>query len=137
MTPDELAEIHAACFDLAPRPWSASEIAGILALPNTKLIEHAAGFAVFRIAGPEAELLTIAVLPESRRQGVASNLLERLHESVKSSGVQEVFLEVSDKNPAARALYEAHGFTGTAVRKDYYDGPNGKKINALIMSRSI
>ena len=137
MTPDELAEIHGASFTFAPRPWSADEIASILASPNTKLIELPQGFAIYRTAGPEAELLTIAVYPDSRRQGIASKLLHTLHKSAEKLGVEEVFLEVSEKNSGARALYEAHGYSSVAVRKDYYDGPNGQKIGALVMSRPI
>ena len=129
----ELAEIHAASFSYAPRPWTAAEFESLLALSNVKLFQETGGFAIFRFAGPEAELLTIAVDPDHRRQGIAKRLMLTGHESAKLAGVEEIFLEVSQKNPAAKSLYEQFGYEVRAIRKDYYSGPNGQKINGLVM----
>jgi ribosomal-protein-alanine N-acetyltransferase len=38
-------------------------------------------------------------------------------------GARRVFLEVRASNAAAQKLYSALGFTGTSVRKEYYDSP--------------
>jgi len=129
----ELAKIHAASFSYAPRPWRAEEFDSLLLSPNIKLFEHTSGFAIFRFAGPEAELLTIAVDPAFRRQGIAKKLILAGHESAKKSGVEEVFLEVSQENPHAKSLYEQFGYEVRAIRENYYFGPNGQKINGLVM----
>ncbi|OUS05708.1 hypothetical protein A9Q96_10935 [Rhodobacterales bacterium 52_120_T64] len=129
----ELAKIHGASFTYAPRPWSAKEFNSLLVSPNVKLFEEVGGFAMFRYAGPEAELLTIAVDPTHRRQGIAKKLMLTGHESARSAGVEEVFLEVSQENPHAKSLYEQFGYEVRAIRENYYFGPNGQKINGLVM----
>ena len=101
MNVGELATIHGASFSFAPRPWSAAEFESLLISPNVKLFQQTGGFAIFRFAGPEAELLTIAVDPALRRQGIAKRLMLAGHDSAKSAGVEEIFLEVSQENPHA------------------------------------
>lgn len=133
MTFDEMAVIHTASFDCAPRPWSAAEFESLLDSSNVKIFMQNGGFAVFRFAGPEAELLTIAVNPADRRKGIAQKLILAGHESAKTAGVEKVFLEVSEQNPAAKSLYEQFGYEIRAIRQHYYNGPNGQKINGLVM----
>lgn len=133
MNAEELATIHAASFDFAPRPWTVAEFESLLAPANVKLFQELGGFAIFRFAGPEAELLTIAVDPAFRRQGIAGRLLFAGHESAKLVGVEEIFLEVSEENPAAKSLYDQFGYEVRATREKYYSGPNGQKINGLVM----
>ena len=137
MNVDELAKIHCASFSYAPRPWTADEFESLLTSPNVKLFYEAGGFAIFRFAGPEAELLTIAVDPAHRRQGIAKRLMLTAHESAKSAGVEEIFLEVSQENPAAKSLYEQFGYEVRAIRENYYSGPNGQKINGLVMRHTL
>lgn len=136
MTPEEMAEIHVASF-ITPRPWSATEITDLLAAQNTHLFSQKQGFALLRIAGPEAEILTIAVHPAMRRQNIAKTLLAEAHAFAKTARVEEVFLEVADQNHAAIALYESAGYTHQGIRKDYYTGPKGEHISAIVMSRTI
>ena len=66
MTPEDLAALHARCFD-SPRPWSADEIASLLAGRGTFLLEAPHGFLMGRAIAGEAELLTVAVDPQARR----------------------------------------------------------------------
>lgn len=136
MTPEEMAEIHVASF-ITPRPWNATEITDLLAAQNTHLFDRNQGFALLRIAGPEAEILTIAVHPDMRRQHIAKTLLTEAHAFAKTANVEEVFLEVADQNHAAIALYESAGYTRQGIRKDYYTGPKGEHISAIVMSRAI
>ena len=71
MTPAALAALHARCFAAHPRPWSATEIEGLLDSPPNFLIDLPQGFLIGRAVADEAELLTLAVAPETRRQGLA------------------------------------------------------------------
>jgi [ribosomal protein S18]-alanine N-acetyltransferase len=74
------------------------------------------------MAGPpraEAEIHTIGVDPAYRRLGIGRALLRGLLE-VADAARAPVFLEVRTDNDAARALYEADGFTVVGVRKRYY-----------------
>jgi ribosomal-protein-alanine N-acetyltransferase len=93
------------------------------------------GFAVFRVAADEAELLTIAVDPDRRRMGVGRRLLAEGLAQVAERGACRVFLEVGEHNLAARRLYEGHGFAVVSERRGYYDGPDPQ--TALICLRSL
>ena len=137
MNPDELAEIHRLSFLDAPRPWAAAEFVSLLESSSVELFLETGGFALCRIAGPEAELLTIAVHPDFRRQGIGQKLLTELHRFAKASGADDIFLEVSAKNPGAKALYENSGYSTQGRRKDYYILPNGQKNDALVMRCSF
>jgi [ribosomal protein S18]-alanine N-acetyltransferase len=133
MTPEELAALHAQCFDTTPRPWTAAEFEDLLKLPETSLLVRDGGFAVMRMAGPEAELLTLAVDPEKRRRGTGSELVSDVLRTAVAKGAEEVFLEVSETNAPARALYEKKGFATAGHRKDYYASPRGEKVTAIVM----
>jgi len=78
MTPDSLASLHARCFT-TPAPWSAASFAAFLADPAVFLIADPQGraFLLGRVIAGEAELLTLATAPESRRLGLARDLLAR------------------------------------------------------------
>src|SRR4051812_14258233 len=68
----------------------------------------------------ELELLSLAVLPEARRQGVARRLLEHVITTTRARGGRRITLEVGRSNSAARRLYESAGFEVFNVRPNYY-----------------
>lgn len=136
MKPEDLAALHARCFT-APRPWNAAEFRDMLANPNTFLSTNSGGFLLSRTAGPEAEILTLAIAPESRRSGHALALLATMETRLRSLSIQQVFLEVAESNTAAVALYHAAGYASAGYRKDYYDGPNGQKVSALVLTKDL
>jgi len=137
MTPEALAALHAAAFTDTPRPWSAAELAGLLAEPNLLLAAEPDGFGLVRLAGPEAELLTLAVAPAARRRGVASRLLERLCGEAAALGAGEMLLEVAVPNAAARALYHRAGFVEVGRRPRYYRRAAGPPVDALVLRRPL
>lgn len=67
-----------------------------------------------------AHIVTIAVRPEHRRQGIGEVLLVAALEAAREAGQEDVTLEYRISNGAARALYEKHGFTQVGVRGRYY-----------------
>ena len=136
MTPEHMAKIHAASFT-QPRPWSVKEFTHLLGSPRTRSVTSDNGFAFVQIAGPEAELLTIAVHPNARRSGEGSTVLAKVLNVAKADNCEEIFLEVVDTNTAAIALYHRHGFKDRAARKEYYNGPNGVRSSALIMHKRL
>ena len=133
MTPEDMARIHTACFP--DRPWNVETLVGFIDRPGTHLVTDPdqRGFLLAQVMAPEAEILTLAVDPEARRQGVASRLLSRLASELQTAGVAKLFLEVADDNIAAHALYRAHGFTEAGRRKSYYTRSCGPNADALIM----
>ncbi len=85
------------------------------------------------IRGNRAELVSIAVLPETRGQGAASALLESTLRRLKRRKVVRLLLMVRVRNRAARRFYEKFGFEKLRVVKGYYQGGG----DGLLMSRSV
>ncbi|MXU64486.1 GNAT family N-acetyltransferase [Oceanomicrobium pacificus] len=137
MTPEAMATIHAASFTV-PRPWSAAEFARLLADPAVLAITRPQGFALFRQTGTEAELLTIAVAPDARRQGLAQAILLDGLDRLGASGAVQIFLEVAAGNGEALALYRATGFTQAGLRPGYFRDPaDGTRHDALVLRKDI
>ena len=136
MTPAQLAGLHARCF-AAPRPWSADEFRGFLADTHTLLVGDSDGFALGRVIADEAELLTIAVAPDRRREGRGRRLLSDLEQAACARGATRCFLEVAVENTAAIALYHAAGYRETGRRRGYYRQPGRAAEDALILSRPL
>jgi [ribosomal protein S18]-alanine N-acetyltransferase len=128
MTPARMAALHAACF-VTPRPWSEAEFRDLI---GDALILRALhgddGFALARTAAGEAELLTIAVEPQRRREGIGAGLLHHVITQSKGSGAEVMFLEVAEDNTPAITLYTRAGFQLAGRRPHYYDD----SIDALI-----
>jgi ribosomal protein S18 acetylase RimI-like enzyme/glycosyltransferase involved in cell wall biosynthesis len=90
-----------------------------------------AGFVVSRrVADGEREILNVAVDPERRRSGIASELLRC--ELARWRGVH--FLEVRESNIAARRLYQRLGFEEAGARPGYYENPTETGIVMRIFS---
>ncbi|MEM9715180.1 MAG: N-acetyltransferase [Pseudomonadota bacterium] len=133
MTPTQMADLHARCFD-TPRPWSAAEFQALVSDPGIRTTSQFHGFAFVREVLDEAELLTIAVDPNQRRQGIASDLINQIIETLTAT---KLFLEVAQNNHGAIAFYQAHGFHQIASRPSYYRRPDGSRIDALIFEKHL
>jgi [ribosomal protein S18]-alanine N-acetyltransferase len=115
-----LAAVHATAFPPRER-WSLDAISLQLALPGVFGFLHPrGGMLLARVAGDEAEILTLAVEPRIRRRGVATALLTKVLAEARQRGARAVLLEVSVGNAAARALYGRAGFTEVGRRPRYY-----------------
>ncbi|MBS8228902.1 GNAT family N-acetyltransferase [Vannielia litorea] len=136
MTPEALAALHAACFE-TPRPWRAEEFESLLAQESVFLIGDETGFALGQSAGAEAELLTLAVAPESRRRGLGRTRLDAFHTEAAQRGATTTLLEVSATNAPALALYEAAGYREIGRRRAYYRAPDGHRTDALVFTRPL
>lgn len=132
----ELASIHAACFIL-PRPWSAPEIRALLDSPHVFLLSESDGFLLGRAVAGEAELLTLAVLPTTQGRGLGGRLVQGFLSAAQARAATTAFLEVAAGNDTAIRLYERAGFAQTGSRKGYYTAPDGQRIDALILSRTL
>jgi ribosomal-protein-alanine N-acetyltransferase len=133
-----MAVMHTAFEPHYGEAWSAGQLAATLALPGSwgrlaLLGAQSVGFSLCRAAGPEVELLLIAVSPEVRRQGVAARLLLRAQEDALARGASELFLEVREDNHPARRLYEGAHFVQVGQRPDYYACKDGSRRAAITM----
>ena len=102
---------------------------------NLKLIENnqIIGFAICQTVLDEANLFNIAILPNYQGCGFGKLLLGELIFQLKERGVQTLWLEVREANPA-RFLYEKIGFNEVDIRKNYYPKPSGGRENAVVMA---
>lgn len=91
------------------------------------------GFVSFSIAIDQADIETVFVKGDYRRQGIAKALIESAQNQMQEKGVKKVFLEVREGNLPARSLYSSLGFSDISVRKKYY--PDGE--NAVIMAKEL
>jgi len=110
-------------------PWSSSqfkeEFAGI---PTTRFMSVAEdgntiiGYCgVFLPApGVEADILTVAVLPAYRRQGIAREFMRQIEAWAAERQARAMMLEVEISNESAIKLYESLGYLKISVRMDYY-----------------
>ena len=130
------ARLHAACFS-TPRPWSLNEITDLLADPHVFALGDSQGFVIGRTVAGESELLTLAVDPMARRQGIGQRLVQDFLDHSRAQKATTAFLEVSAQNAPAIALYHRAGFVQTGRRRGYYAAPDGQKIDALVMAHTF
>lgn len=133
--PQALAGIHAQAFD---HGWSAAEIATLLGAPGTFAVAEDRGFILVRAIAGEAEIITLAVTPTARRQGLARRLVEQAVVRALALEAETLFLEVADDNVPAMALYRGLGFEIVGRRRGYYARPNGDPpTDALVMRLAL
>lgn len=115
-----MAAVHAQCFPPRER-WGSDAIALQLEMPGSfGLLHEAGGLVIWRLAADEAELLTLAVDPAVRRQGIGVALVQGAMEQAGARGAARMFLEAAVTNKAAQALYERCGFAQVGRRAGYY-----------------
>lgn len=132
----EIYELEKLCFSL---PWSQAQCLGALKQPNfgayglwqnTKLCAYVS----FYHNQTEMEIVNLAVHPQIRRQGLASQILAALLQAAAKMSIEKIVLEVREANIPAQDLYRKHGFRQTGVRKGYY--PDTRE-NALVLVRNL
>ena len=126
---DELANLHKKCFP--NKPWSADDFRD-LKQSGCEIIMSQNGFVVYRIVVDEAEIITIGVDPEMRRNGIASAMIGIIEKESQKQGVKKIFLEVALTNIPGQKLYENRGFNRVGLRPKYYDG-----VDAILMSKDL
>lgn len=133
---DEVAAVDKICFTV---PWSAksfhdeaeNEIAiYFVARDNGKCI----GYAGFWNVSGEGDITNVAVLPEYRRQGVASKIITEMIKKANELSLELLTLEVRRSNAAAQSLYNKFGFEVIGERKRYY---SDNREDALIMTLKL
>jgi ribosomal-protein-alanine N-acetyltransferase len=135
---NQVVEIERACF---ADPWTEESFRRLLAghsaifqvigyPPDFRIAGYVIAFAI----GEDAELLNLAVDPQSRGKGLAGQMLDAVLIEMSGRGVRTAFLEVRESNGAALALYGSRGFTEIGRRRNYYRRP---VEDALVMRRIL
>ncbi|WGF86497.1 GNAT family N-acetyltransferase [Marinivivus vitaminiproducens] len=143
-----LARLHRSCFDDA---WSRTDLAHLLSLPGgfgliARLYDRrltgfeglrGVGFALCRVVGDEAELLSIGVAPTYRRRDVGATLLRASMQRCEAAGGKAMFLEVAVDNLSAQHLYRRFGFKEVGRREGYYQRSDGTRMSAYTMRSTL
>ncbi|MGL5858950.1 MAG: ribosomal protein S18-alanine N-acetyltransferase [Angustibacter sp.] len=96
-----------------------------------------AGYGGIAVQGGEADLMTLAVVPEHRGTGLGRTLLDALLHAAHERGARRMTLEVRADNASARRLYERAGFERLGIRRGYYRGQDGSPVDALMLRRAL
>lgn len=97
------------------------------AISNQEIIKNSQG-------NSEAEILTIAVIPERQKEGIGQIIFDGFLKFCIENKVRTIWLEVRESNFNARQFYIKNGFQGSHKRKNYYREP---LEDALVMRRDL
>ncbi|QLC50967.1 ribosomal protein S18-alanine N-acetyltransferase [Methanolobus zinderi] len=128
----KIVQVEKACFSV---PWPDFLFKAHLHNPGFVVYEkekNLIGYAIIGDADGKAHLQNIAVHPDSRRQGIGTELLEWCMDLVRLYGYREIVLEVREKNTGSQLFYKKKGFEERGKVQDYYENDN-----AIIMGRKL
>jgi len=97
---------------LVPALQQRSDVITLLAYEGTipvGVLNAFDGFSTFRCK-PLLNIHDIAVLPQYRGRGIASEMLKQIEQIARERGCCKLTLEVLEKNHVARGAYEKAGF---------------------------
>jgi len=133
--------LHAELFEPA---WDRASFASFFSHPAARGLvarsiapAQTVGFIVGQMAADEAEVLTLAVSREARRQGIATRLIEALAETARVAGARVLYLEVAAENTAALALYRKLRFAERGRRPGYYVRANAPPADAVTFALAL
>jgi len=126
MTPEDLAAVVSVEGESFTEPWS-QDLFGAEIIQANRLYVVAkdpsgevCGYGGIMVSGEDAHIVTLAVAPEHREQGLGSRLLLRLINEASARQVHHLTLEVRESNIAAQDLYRKFGFDRAGIRRGYY-----------------
>lgn len=141
---DQVMSIEQASFSM---PWSRNlflsefrspDISTLMvALSDELPVRRVIAYIVFWLVADEMHILNLAVAPGFRRSGIARKLVLSALKRAYEKGAKRSFLEVRASNAAAQKLYAELGFTGTSVRRDYYDAPVEDAVMMTLEERAF
>ena len=88
------------------------------------------GYIMLYFVEDEAHIMNIAIQPEKREKGYASELINYTLSYAATRNTMKIFLEVRQSNIKAQRLYAKFGFRIIGKRKRYYSENNE---DALVM----
>ena len=92
------------------------------------------GFAVAQPIRNIGRVLTLDILPEARRRGLATILMEKCELRLRAAGCTQVFLETAVTNEAAIGLYQKLGYQVVRTLPLYY---STHALDAYLMGKNL
>ena len=121
-----------------PKAFLVAEVDGTVIGYVMGRVEY--GWSNFKRGVPvrKGHVVSIGVLPEYRRNGVATNLLARQLRVFRDVyGASEAYLEVRVSNVAAQSLYAKLGFTVVGTIRGYYLDGEDAYVMAVDLSNAL
>ncbi len=136
-----LAEVHALAFQ-GDGAWDAAAFSDLLNRPTTYGLGAFVGgeitsFVLIQVVADTAEILTLATHPKAERTGLATRLLNAFEHQIPVEGAQTWLLDVAADNHRAISFYQKLGFEIDGHRPGYYKRLEGKRIDAILMSKRL
>jgi len=94
--------------------------------------DEIAGFIV-ALRAPTGHIITIDVLPATRRYGVGSMLLRAAEDRLQAAGSKAVGLETAVDNISALSFYKRHGYSVIRTWPRYYS----TGVDALVLKKIL
>ncbi|MDH4100496.1 MAG: ribosomal protein S18-alanine N-acetyltransferase [Nitrospirota bacterium] len=134
MSPADLPEVVAIEELSFSNPWTRGMFMVEMTLPQSRTVvikteeqgsvSRIAGYACWWNVAGEVHILDIAVHPDFRHMGHATELAKTILDEARESNAEKIFLEVRASNLPARNFYGKLGFRETGLRPRYYDKPS-------------
>jgi ribosomal-protein-alanine N-acetyltransferase len=83
--------------------------------------ERIVGFMIYELLKSQLHVLNFAVAPWARRQGVGSQMVEKLVNKLSQQRRQEISLEVRETNLAAQLFFKHQGLAANSVLRGHYE----------------
>ena len=97
--------------------------------------EQIVGFAVAHpIRGKIGRILTLDILPQARRVGLASRLMQQCEERLRAAGCTAIYLETAVNNGPAVQLYHKLGYQIVRTLPEYY---SSHSLDAFQMAKRL
>ncbi len=91
------------------------------------------GFIVAEARRRTGHIITIDVLPEARRAGIGSSLLQAAEDRLRQAGAETVALETAVNNMAAIQFYKRKEYFVEKTMPGYYSN----QLDALVMRKDL
>ncbi len=89
--------------------------------PAHAATDRIAGFVIAHpVRRKYGRILTLDILPQARRSGLATNLMHACEERLRSIGCGEIYLETAVNNEPALRLYRKLGYQVLRTLPEYY-----------------
>ncbi|HZD33234.1 MAG TPA: N-acetyltransferase [Candidatus Angelobacter sp.] len=93
-----------------------------------------AGFVVAQPIRNIGRIMTLDILPDARRSGLATRLMKECEKRLRIAGSQQVFLETAVNNQAALSLYSKLGYQILRTLPLYY---STHALDACLMGKNL
>ncbi|MBI1740701.1 MAG: GNAT family N-acetyltransferase [Candidatus Koribacter versatilis] len=110
-----------------------AESASAEAVSNGEPQRQILGFIVAEARRRTGHIITIDVLPEARRAGVGSGLLQAAEDQLRQAGAAIVELETAVDNAAAIQFYKRKDYFVEKTAPGYYSN----QLDALVMRKEL